>query len=999
MAVGDIVAVEIGADGWFADITIEGLDIGGTYAARLGLGTNNTPETGTPLIVFNVTSKGFDDAGAATTLERTVLGTIQLRTPATTNYVAGSYTSGTFQEGETVTQAGTGATGIVVIPASAGTRLYIRTITGTPNNSGVWTGGTSSATFTPTAVPVDYATGPREFDDGTNLKVRVALSEYIYAKDKSGSGNSGTDVTVDIGADFYDDGVNGNNAATGFAVTNNSTAPYQDAVINWSWPGYHRVTGTFKLRALAFHRDGQQGRPVRMVRFEVTDGTNTETVDVTGMTIDPDMSDDAVPLAEYVAEFNAADFTDNAVITANFKAFPWIGDAATDSSTGAAAPSPAVGPLKLLADSDDDYGVTMAKVNATSGNDGTGVAYDSASYDYSTAAAFATIGAAAAAIATYNNTNRSRNNCGAGIIELTEDTHQWMGGTFTTGGTSDTWLTVRAGPGTARANVILDGPGTNTRDAGDRIKWEGITVIADANSVFNGIEARWFHDCVWNSTANSPLATTGALVQMTHCSFVDLSQGLRPFSTNNVGFGLIRGCTFDGFNDAAQAYTVIGNRQTSKYVSASRWTNQITGQTTPTCKSIIYNNDFRYWQVSGSSTAFNLLNLVAVNGCAIVQNLWECTVNATAGLGTLGGSNPESELNNIIVWHNLFLGQRVQTGYNDSGTATLHRRYWSVKNNYWDVRGYKSDTFGTAHGARTGNWPLMFGVAHSGDCDAGIDDIAADAFSGEYDGLYSYRDNSATAGTWAQFDGPLRYDGTERAGGGDYHIADTSPMFARANDWLIPYDLEGAARGDINESPGVYSTSEREIAPASLEVDVALGTPAVTPGPVSAAPSSLTVSVTFGAPTVTPGPVVIAPSSTEVQVTFGTPAVVAIGPQSFTPDSLEVDVAFGAPTVSPGSVSIAPSSLTINVTFGAPAVTPGAVVVAPGSLEVGVSFGSPAAIQGAAIIAPASLQVGVAFGAPGVGSTPAAVNIWTAARREKQWRAERRETEWEALPS
>jgi hypothetical protein len=76
---------------------------------------------------------------------------------------AGSVTSGTFTVGETVTQATSGATGIVYYPVPVnignnGSSMVIYKVTGSPDNSHIWTGGTSGATFTPTAVP-QTATG------------------------------------------------------------------------------------------------------------------------------------------------------------------------------------------------------------------------------------------------------------------------------------------------------------------------------------------------------------------------------------------------------------------------------------------------------------------------------------------------------------------------------------------------------------------------------------------------------------------------------------------------------------------------------------------------------------------------------------------------------------------------------------------------------------------------------------------------------------------------
>lgn len=70
--------------------------------------------------------------------------------------------SGTLTDRETVTQATSGATAIVVGAQSAGP-VRVCTITGTPDSSNVWTGGTSGVTFTPSATPAAQG------NDGTGV--------------------------------------------------------------------------------------------------------------------------------------------------------------------------------------------------------------------------------------------------------------------------------------------------------------------------------------------------------------------------------------------------------------------------------------------------------------------------------------------------------------------------------------------------------------------------------------------------------------------------------------------------------------------------------------------------------------------------------------------------------------------------------------------------------------------------------------------------------------
>jgi len=72
--------------------------------------------------------------------------------------IVGTLTSGTgFVDAETVTQTTTGATATVYKDQGLGiTNIIVLDITGTPNGTDVWTGGTSGSVFTPIGVPIPY---------------------------------------------------------------------------------------------------------------------------------------------------------------------------------------------------------------------------------------------------------------------------------------------------------------------------------------------------------------------------------------------------------------------------------------------------------------------------------------------------------------------------------------------------------------------------------------------------------------------------------------------------------------------------------------------------------------------------------------------------------------------------------------------------------------------------------------------------------------------------
>ena len=175
---------------------------GATYS--FGLGANNAAGTNTPY--FTVVSLGFDDTGTATTITRKVYMTKIIRFPYSTVSILGTYTAGTFTDGETITEATSGATAVVVGNQGSGTVLVAKSVVGTPGASEVWTGGTSGATFLngATATPVTYTliTHDEKVPTGPNLVARIALSDYIYQKDATGGGNSGTAPTFTAPSGF-----------------------------------------------------------------------------------------------------------------------------------------------------------------------------------------------------------------------------------------------------------------------------------------------------------------------------------------------------------------------------------------------------------------------------------------------------------------------------------------------------------------------------------------------------------------------------------------------------------------------------------------------------------------------------------------------------------------------------------------------------------------------------------------------------------------------------
>jgi len=822
-APGDILSVTVNPGGETVDVVLLGLDTGGTYA--FGLGTNNaiTGVGVAPKFEINVTSLGYDDAGDPTVIGRTIFGTRAERTPFDTRYIAGSYTSGTFVEDETITQAVTGATARVVIPGSSGPRIYACVWTGSPNSSNIWTGGTSGATFTPTATPVQWGAsstdpGPREFYDGTNTTVRIRLSDIVYEKDNSGSGKSGFPCTATFLSGFYTSGVTPTAAVTDRSTTNNSTVAYTKTLGDWTWGHYERVTGSdFRLRCVAFQGDAHSGCPVSCVKFTVTDGTNTVTEIVTTMAIDTDVStDDAQSGAEYFADIDLSTLTQGAVLTANFVAYPWVGDSTSllDTSAGAAPPSPLVGPRKFLNDKSNTYGVTMALVDPA-GNDATGVAYDSATYNYLTAAPFLTLGKAAAAIAAYNNTNRSRNDVGAGIIECNDGSYNNLGSSNSYGSTPNAVITIRPSPGASAYGVKISGQSGNNNISG-RTKIESIEITSTTNNTWSTANVYiWLHNCKFNSGSNTPFNGTGMVIHVTQGEAPVWNTGFRGFSTGSTYWSLVRGVDLTGFTKNIFCYTVCFNkRMTKSGTTVNLLIDGVSGYTGLQSVPIVYNNALYGLEANGGDIIGFGSFASNTTGMVFVQNIIENTNGSGSPIGSIGSSdaiNTNTPLENYIVWHNVVVGQRCFFGYNDAGTITKYRRYWSVKNNYFDRAANKNDVFSPGNANRIGPWSVSNSTRGSGNFWAmNMVSLPGPNFWFEFAGLSSFQPAVSSASDVAKFVSLQATTGsagtTAGAGNGDYHLQSISPLIDLPIDQVLCFDIEGTPR-TLGDAAGAYTYS------------------------------------------------------------------------------------------------------------------------------------------------------------------------------------------------
>ena len=656
---------------------------------------------------------------------------------------------------------------------------------------------------------------------GSDVIVRLVLSDCVYAKDKSGAGNSGVDITCVIGAGFYTQGGIPNNARSSFTVTNNSTVSYTKVVANWSWPGFQLFQGSKAVvRTVGYQGDGREGRPVRAWKCTGTDGTTTQTVWAYDMKIDRQMGD-AVPIPEYIFTFDNTVWAQGATLTFNFVAYPWIGDStslADTSTTGQTDPYPYMCPKTGVCDKNSAYGVTVAYVDSTSGVNGSGVATDISNASAAEASPYLNIGAAAVGITNYNTANRSRSNCGAGIIYLKSGNHVFTGSAITgIGATPATWITIMPAPGLNRSQVALSGQSTAS-DLSDRVKIQNVTITSTTLNTFSGCLALWFDQCDFNTTNTGLCNSSGGVVYATRCKVTALGQGMRPNSTVNNPWGLVRGNTLTGFTGSILCYCTIGNLRDGTPASGSTvLLTDYNGMLSPApAGNIIAYNKI----MNGiNTTVLFECNRFFPNtfGTAFVQNVLEhgqrnVAGNALADFASSDGTTTNTPADNLILLNSTMVGERCFVGYNDQTALTKYRRYWSRKNNAWGRSANKGDTFTPNDANRVGGWMCTFGVRCEGEYHSQNTQSLPGNFYMEFVGIKSWQPATNTYGTVAQMkfrgagcivENPLGTF-TSGSGNGNYRPAQDSPLLAQSKTLLIPYDIDGNPRSAV-DAAGAYA--------------------------------------------------------------------------------------------------------------------------------------------------------------------------------------------------
>lgn len=636
MATGDILSVTARADGWSADVKIEGFTTGATY----DFGTPGA--TGTSKFYINVTSEGYDATGSLGTIARVVYGTLEVRKP---------------------------------YPDEADTDETV---------------------------------------DGSDIIVRVALSEAIYNDDTISSVVAASAWATNTGG-----GAQTSNAYSG-AGTVSSTLDYPVAFGQWDIVAgvctKERVKSDFVMAFNAFH-----GHGIACVKFTATGGTSahSQTATVTTQTA-TQRAATSLYMSAYQATIALSGFTQGETITLRAQLYPNVGDADaiqdTNGRTTAANECLGWNEPTLICDRSNALD-SIKYVHSSSGNDTTG--------DGSSGNPWATIA-------------KAYLTSGVNVVKLMDAGPHNLGTTGTRRTTSE-WVVVE--PDTGISPTIRF---TTTRTYKcQRLCFRNCTVtLTDTLSFLDGEDldnSLWFDLCTFDgSGVTKPF--TGPQYQsdvtyFTNCPG-DLSNeqwSIGTFSTSRAAIHL------DGCVLAAEASSPVAIDDWYRVVacsgngSKSYFKQKPTASSAPTQDGAVFCNNKLTNNTATASKSLEIGQLAALTGFAFVGNVMEKTGDTSPQVAIFADTTA-FVASHIVFCHNTIVGstsgRRANIFYNDTGTTAYDHIHVFLTANHIDEAYIKSDTFTTASGNRVGNWDQLYGVNFKQN---NFDDTAA--FPWEFGGI------------------------------------------------------------------------------------------------------------------------------------------------------------------------------------------------------------------------------------------------------------------------
>jgi len=720
-------------------------------------------------------------------------------------HIPGGGTNGTYVYGLGASNSLTGLESLKINVTSPG-----YTDTGATNPFARTVVGTKRLRFAYTNQAFAY-----EYLDGTGVILRVALSDYIHIDD--------TIVSGSVAAGFYTQG-SPNNAASFGSFTNLSTSVTPRVLAGWSQPGYFPMGSNYTLSLVAFHYSGQQRRPVRAVQFWAKDSAGN--VSPTNTVLNPviDWSQpDAVPVIEYIGKIDASGFAQGSTVSNYAVVFPWWGKKLDFSDGVNPLNSPDYAPLITYCDKSNVWNKVYAIVDPGQLTPSNGKAVTNQTQALNgTAIPFATLADAINAVGATNNAVYGSNTYENCFVWATNGNYNvWGGANITSRNGSNPWLNISARPDLADwHNVIITNVNNNlTMDKTVRVRIYQMVcaVTAFANTFGAGYGDILIDGCeVRTNTQGVALisSSTNAWFRQT------LISGMRNFpnpSGNQANsWAKVRGCTFlsfdgvDGRSTTINPVLLIGNLF-SPQLAQEQYSicndNNVLEDPLIWAYNRFFRGDEGQYQVKiGIGTNLNI-------GAAFIQNVVESTKSgASIPVDVMFSARANEWCTNFLAWNNTVLG-KYHMPFAQGGFTTISADHYMDANNVWASRETIMDV-ANSNVSATNRWALLFGVGcfNNASTEIGLTggaSVGANPAGNDkgFDGVSSYF-NVTTNSIAFQFFQNGSWCGGNTNGLGDYRLQSQSPAVIPAlrGRPLLPYDIEGNQRGDL-DPPGAYASA------------------------------------------------------------------------------------------------------------------------------------------------------------------------------------------------
>lgn len=493
---------------------------------------------------------------------------------------------------------------------------------------------------------------------------------------------------------------------------------------------------------------------------------------------------------------------------------------------------------------------TQTSGPTANGNDANACAVAEGSFNYPTtpSVACATVSGGLAKMEAFNSATYSRTDASGTAYVVTSAGWNWLGAASTTTNTTGyVWATITNLAGKTSfiqnqagnqgfGSQCANGAGLTNCGTPLHVKGISMAIITGPVSVFNLTTYLWLDQIASLVAGGTAPFYQISEVYITWCGLPSnfAGNGLKPFGGVSTAFALLRGNDFSNEGGVNMYYTALANTNTTTAATVG-FINEGSGPPASNQPIFAFNTLYRTTPPVSQAVFSTNTSTAPILGSAVVQNIVE-NVNANetqACIAESADSSTSTPINNVMYWHNVNVGCRINRAYNDgnvNAALPIFRKAWSERYDIRDQEAIKADIFGTTNANRTGNWAMLYGVGRVGAVNVNAFGgttgwAGAQTFLLEFPGPYSYQPGSCSEnvgsgvlcntntinsgnGYFLFYKNRNAYDGTNPGtGNGDYRLLSNSPAvnIVPGSFSALPYDIAGQLRNLSGYgSPGPY---------------------------------------------------------------------------------------------------------------------------------------------------------------------------------------------------